>query len=275
MSFAIDVPNNGSDPSRIYLLTGATLSLILNILLVWEKCRSRLAKYRMRRNLGLLWGDGNAKRIEITFSRFPVDDPSRFGSERAVTHLGDAQSLQRLVTFLKDRFSRKATVCTTEELAADADMVLIGGPAFNRATAKLLNSLRGSMVLAHDFCQTDRGAWFIRDSPAHVGKRELILDGRRVAEDFAIIGRFKNPNHSDNFCLLLAGLSTFGTLGAASYVCDPERVRELFTRHPDIKGKEFTALLTVRPDDEYVSIKEASLKLISVGTVEVVARANA
>jgi len=153
-------------------------------------------------------------------------------------------------------------------------MVLIGGPAFNPATRKLLNSLRASMVLAHDFCQTDGGAWFIRDSPSFVDKRQLILDKRRVAKDFAIIGRFKNPNHPDNFCLLLAGLSTFGTLGAVLYVCDPERVQTLFTRYPHIKGNEFTALLTVCPDDEYVSIRQTSLELISAGRVEVVARAN-
>jgi hypothetical protein len=243
------------------------ISLAVNVVLLWTLIRTHLLKYLARQRLALLWGNTRGKPVVVAFSRFPIDDASRFGSERTVTHVGDAQSLPIITAMLRDRFSRQASVIMAGELVSGSDAVLIGGPAFNPATKKLLDYVHDSIALAHSFCPTNHG-WSIRDLPGYADCRQLVLQDRRVTQDFAILGRVDNPDHPDDKCILLAGLSTFGTLGAVIYACNPKRIHDLFVRFPHLKNKQFTALLSVCPDDNYTGVRETSLTIISAAEVQ-------
>ncbi len=152
------------------------------------------------------------------------------------------------------------------ELHVGSDTVLIGGPAFNPATKKLLENVASSHMLAHDFQPSSQG-WVIRDLPGFA-TRQLVLQERRVSQDYAILGRLANPDKPDDTCILLAGLSTFGTLGAAIYACDPQKIHELFVRYPQLKEKQFTALISVTPNENYTGIRTASLGVVSADEVQ-------
>lgn len=243
------------------------VSLAVNVVLFWTLIQTYLIRYLARRRLGLLWGKSRTKPIMVTFSRFPIDDPSRFGSERTVTHIGDAQSLPIIAAMLRDRFSRKASIVTAGDLAPEVDIVLIGGPAFNPTAKKFLEKIGASIALPHSFRPTSHG-WSICDSPGYADCRELVLRDRRVVQDFAILGRFYDPDHPDDKRILVAGLSTFGTLGAVIFACDPKRVRDLFVRFPTLRDRQFTALISVCPDDNYTGIKESSLTIVSAAEVQ-------
>ncbi len=73
-------------------------SLLANAILLWAHYRSHVSKYVARKRLSIFWGSNKGQRIFVTFSRFPIDDPNRFGSERTVTHIGDAQALPIITT---------------------------------------------------------------------------------------------------------------------------------------------------------------------------------
>jgi hypothetical protein len=67
-----------------------------------------------------------------------------------------------------------------------------------------------------------------------------------VSEDYAVMGLVRD-NHRDT--LILAGTTTFGTQAAVSFVCDPDRLRELLqavTGSPNRDIRPFQAVLRIR-----------------------------
>jgi hypothetical protein len=69
--------------------------------------------------------------------------------------------------------------------------------------------------------------------------------GMPVSEDYAVMGLVRD-NHRDT--LILAGTTTFGTQAAVSFVCDPDRLRELLqavTGSPNRDIRPFQAVLRI------------------------------
>jgi hypothetical protein len=201
-----------------------------------------------------------------------VDDPKKYGSKRVLTHIGDAQGVA-LVQRLLD--STRSTVDLSTDVRSfrpNVDYVNLGGPAFNSATKQLFESLDGSWALPFGFCY-EENKWMLRGSNFSFGLK--LSEAREVEEDVGLIARLPHPGatgsaNSGPFAIVLAGLSTYGTLGATRFSTDPGSIQLLRKRlesHPKLDRSYFCALVRVKPRKDLLGIEPQSLDLLDVRPV--------
>jgi hypothetical protein len=150
----------------------------------------------------------------------------------------------------------------TLEEHSDKDIICIGGPAFNRTTQQLLST--HSKYLPVLFGQDVNGMYYLSER----GRPEITYHHRvadqRTAEDWALVLKLPHPyqqptEHDTAFCLVLAGLSTFGTLAAARFVTDSTWLKKLRKSLHFKDGRFFCALLRTWPTNNYLDVSDIKL----------------
>lgn len=254
-------------------LLGLLASIVANLLFLCVALFQWLAKRRLK----WFWGPFSNRRAQITLSLIRgLDDPAVFRTRRVVTHLGDAQAATLVHSFLRAKLSTEAVLAI--EITSPGDetsFVGIGGPSLNEASRNLLSMLSNSWELPFIFSRED-DRWIIHGP---YNSYELSDDDRYVSRDFGIIAKLPHPGSvaaptgtvsSRCVCVLLAGISTFGTLAAARFALDPDCLKRLRRKLITECGNDlpyFMAIISARPDTNYTGVDMSSTHLIDVHPV--------
>jgi hypothetical protein len=228
-------------------------SVVANVLFLSVAIYRWLAKRKMK----WFWGPFPNKRVQIVFSLIRgLDDPAQFRTRRFVAHIGDAQAAALVHSFLRTELSAEAALAINLTSPDDgASFVGIGGPRLNEATRNLLETLSHSWQLPFVFAKAD-DRWIIHGP--HNASYELSDHDRYVTRDFGIVAKLPHPgsvaqptgnDSSRHVCLLLAGLSTFGTLAAARFALDPSCVKSMRRKLTSNGGRGlpyFIAIISTR-----------------------------
>lgn len=224
------------------------------------------------RHLRWLWCVGrrisprgsNLGSAAITFSLIETFDaiPGR-RTIVAVSHIGDAQAAALAQKTLAVDLKRGAELLPGGGLVDDRKHVIcIGGPTFNATTRRVL-SLYEELLPIY-FSKSDRGEYqLIEAARPHITYHQEISD-RRTIEDWGIIIALPHPERlsaSDDtsLCLVLAGLSTFGTLAAAKFATNNESLGKLRRSLDTARTRYFCALLRTWPADSYLDVRDIQL----------------
>ena len=213
------------------LLIGLFSSILANLIMSSYHLIAWYRKNYNQRIFRWFYGKYNARSICITFSTIKnLDDVSKFRSKRIFTHIGDAQAVTKVQELLSSRLLKNVLILPNQtSFIPHSDVVNIGGPAFNESTFNLIKVIKGNYRLPFNFDEGPNG-WFIS---GEIGPHELIMNNQReVVQDYALIAKLphphpSSPNKNEAFSIMLAGLSMYGTLGAASFITDINKLRKL------------------------------------------------
>jgi hypothetical protein len=249
-------------------------SVVVNLLFLSVALWRWISKRRMK----WFWGPFPNKRVQIVFSLIrDLDDPAQFRTRRFVAHLGDAQAAALVHSFLRAELSAEATLATDLTSPDDGvSFVGIGGPRLNEATGNILETLSHSWQLPFVFAKAN-DRWIIRGP--HNARYETSDRERYVTRDFGIVAKLPHPGSvaqstgsgsARPVCLLLAGISTFGTLAAARFALDLSCVKSMREKLVANGGRNlpyFIAIISSTPNAQYTGVDMSSTQLIDVQPV--------
>ena len=233
-------------------------------------------KKLLKRSLSWFWSDSK-RPFKISFSTISgFDDPSKFRTKRIITHIGDAQAAALIQSMLQAKLKKDVELFPNSiDISNSFNYVNIGGPIFNKSTENIFRSLEHIWKFPFKFEKKENG-WAICGN-----QRCLYLNiskNREVLEDYGLIAKLPHPKIStseDKYacCIVLAGLSMFGTLGAAKFIINKNFLKTL-KKKVKIEAETtshnttyFMAIIKVNPSVENISIDEHSLELFDVKIV--------
>jgi hypothetical protein len=245
-------------------LVASVVANVLTLPIAWFW----LKEWHSRRRIGWLWG--GKRPVVVTSTITGVDDHVRYRSKSVFTHIGDAQAAALAQLLL--RSTRKELVDLSPQVPSfqqNVDYVNIGGPAFNSATRRLFESIRNSWSLPFEFCK-EENKWLLRGSGQSFALG--LSDKREVIGDVGLIAKLPHPGAIDStdqgaFTIILAGLSTYGTLGASRFAADAGCIQLLRKRLKLCRSRDrryFCAVVQVTPQSDLLGIEAQSLELCDV-----------
>jgi len=187
-------------------------------------------------DLARLWAGmaANGKPVEIVYSNvahLPGQDAAVLGNDLEVpppddwhTGIGEAEAIHRLAG-VAERLQlplqlKRAGLADWDEVV-NVNVVYLGGPAANPHVAEL--AVDANFV----FEQDEREAYVIRNTAPREGEQEVYSSTFPLERDYGL-ARLVEGFRGDQWVLVLAGLTTFGTAAAGELVCEPEQLREVW-----------------------------------------------
>ena len=204
------------------------------------------------RPAGRLWGWAKQDDSElwIILSTCPNDDPSEYTD---TIYPQEARAATELESYLKGALGAEVRLRLSVRAneAINSNLVLLGGPIHNHITRRVLPALNAPFQFDdHTLVNTQDGQ---RWSPSinDAGGRE------RIAEDYALIVKTRNPFDRRKTVLVVAGCRTHGVLAGARAL-----IRERVTD---------TLAITTGLGDHYAMVIHAPVHEDVLGAPEIVA----
>lgn len=176
----------------------------------------------------------NEKPIQIVYSNVPHapgQDAAVLGANADTpapddwhTGIGEVEAIHRL-TGVTSRLGiplqlKRAGLADWDEVI-QVNVVYLGGPAANPQVAEL--AANANFVLERN----EEDAYVISNRAPREGEQDVYSSTYPLDHDYGLV-RLAQGFRDDQWVLVLAGLTTFGTAAAAEMVCEPEQLREVW-----------------------------------------------
>ncbi|HZY62199.1 MAG TPA: hypothetical protein VFE38_06690 [Edaphobacter sp.] len=160
------------------------------------------------------------------------DAPGAVGTIDLFTGTGETMALETLSRQIlllgHDSRAKRAHLFTWDD-AANTNLIFLGGQVQNGAFAQLPQLQRFSLKSPADVPFVGQGA--VHDDKPAAGGESYYFASKDFSNgnDYAIIALTEGIS-SDHKILILAGSNTYGTEGAAEFLCTPDLVKALLDR---------------------------------------------
>lgn len=210
----------------------------------------------------------------ILLSEVPLmyDPTIRPGSQPPLTPAGDAVSLGVILHFLKSRLRTKPEVVTVGSAAEyfnryrTNNMILIGGPKYNRAAYEFLAEMDVRMEYqfarvrgqeqSTDVDDLSLKRFISRDSTI---RPDISLDNT-TDSDVGMVVVARNPYNNEKMIAFVGGLTTLSTLAATTWLL--RRNVRVWMQMRLRKAMGFQAIISGRSSDS-IQITNVTLRVVS------------
>lgn len=176
-----------------------------------------------------LWGGmtANGQSIQIVYSNGPLNLVQDDGDEPIPTDwhtgIGEVEAVHRL-SGVAQRLGlplqlKRAALADWDEVV-DVNVVYLGGPAGNPHVSEI--GAEANFVFE---LPSDDDEYVIRNRDPLRDEPQIYSSSYPLERDYALV-RLTRGFRGDQWMLLLAGLTTFGTAAAAEMVCEPDQLAE-------------------------------------------------